>query len=94
MDHLSGLVFRRPQATLTADLWSIFAPPFSDGRLHVAFGVSPADLDGWERRVRDAGIEIESLIDWPEGGRSLYFRDPDGHAIELKTSSWRGRPFD
>ena len=29
MDHLSGLVFRRPQATLTADLWSIFAPPFS-----------------------------------------------------------------
>ena len=30
MDHSSGLVFRRPQATLTADLWSIFAPPFSD----------------------------------------------------------------
>ena len=31
MDHSSGLVFRRPQATLTADLWSIFAPPFSNG---------------------------------------------------------------
>ena len=31
MDHSSGLVFRRPQATLTADLWSIFAPPFSEG---------------------------------------------------------------
>ena len=30
VDHSSGLVFRRPQATLTADLWSIFAPPFSD----------------------------------------------------------------
>ena len=29
MDHSTGLVFRRPQATLTADLWSIFAPPFS-----------------------------------------------------------------
>ena len=25
MDHSTGLVFRRPQATLTADLWSIFA---------------------------------------------------------------------
>ena len=38
MDHSSGLVFRRPQATLTADLWSIFAPPFSDavGGLAVA----------------------------------------------------------
>ena len=32
MDHSSGLVFRRPQATLTADLWSIFAPPFSSGQ--------------------------------------------------------------
>ena len=31
MDHSTGLVFRRPQATLTADLWSIFAPPFSHG---------------------------------------------------------------
>ena len=31
MDHSTGLVFRRPQATLTADLWSIFAPPFSVG---------------------------------------------------------------
>ena len=30
MDHSTGLVFRRPQATLTADLWSIFAPPFSE----------------------------------------------------------------
>ena len=33
MDHSSGLVFRRPQATLTADLWSIFAPPFSEARV-------------------------------------------------------------
>ena len=33
MDHLSGLVFRRPQATLTADLWSIFAPPFSPDKV-------------------------------------------------------------
>jgi hypothetical protein len=32
-------------------------------------------------------------IDWPEGGRSLYFRDPDGHALKLKTSNWSGRTF-
>ena len=38
MDHLSGLVFRRPQATLTADLWSIFAPPFSPALLTPAEG--------------------------------------------------------
>ena len=68
-------------------------PTDGDGHLHVAFGVSPSDIDAWERRLRDAGIDVESRIDWPEGGRSLYFRDPDGHAIELKTSNWRGRPF-
>ena len=65
-----------------------------DGRLHVAFGVSPSDVDAWERRLRNAGIDVQSRIDWPEGGRRLYFRDPDGHAIELKTSNWRGRLFD
>ena len=41
MDHLSGLVFRRPQATLTADLWSIFAPPFSRAPAYCA-AVPPA----------------------------------------------------
>ena len=68
-------------------------PHDGDGHLHVAFGVRPTDIDAWERRLRGAGVEIESVIDWPEGGRSLYFRDPDDHAIELKTSNWRGRPL-
>ena len=45
MDHSSGLVFRRPQATLTADLWSIFAPPFS---LSVIISVAASILAIWE----------------------------------------------
>ncbi len=24
----------------------------------------------------------------PKGGQSLYFKDPDGHSMELKTSDW------
>ena len=40
------------------------------------------------------GIDVESRIDWPTGGRSLDFRDPDGHVVKLKTSNWRGRLFD
>ena len=46
MDHSSGLVFRRPQATLTADLWSIFAPPFSDQEFFAR-----GDFPGWPLRV-------------------------------------------
>jgi hypothetical protein len=33
---------------------------------------------------------VESVVNWPEGGRSMYFRDPDDHVIELKTSNWHG----
>ena len=40
-------------------------PTDGDGRLHVAFGVGSPDIDAWEQRLRSAGIEIESRIDWP-----------------------------
>ena len=56
-----------------------------DGRLHLAFAVDQGDLDGWEARLRERGIEVESRVQWPAGGRSLYFRDPDGHLLELAT---------
>ena len=31
------------------------------------------------------GVSIEKTIDWPDGGRSLYFRDPAGNSLELAT---------
>ncbi|HEX5778765.1 MAG TPA: glyoxalase, partial [Xanthobacteraceae bacterium] len=31
------------------------------------------------------GIELESRVDWPRGGKSIYFRDPDGHLLEFAT---------
>ena len=33
----------------------------------------------------DGIIEIESRVTWPGGGTSLYFRDPEGHLLELLT---------
>ncbi len=55
------------------------------GRLHLAFPVAAADLPAWEERLRRQGIAVESTVDWPRGGHSLYFRDPDGHLVELAT---------
>ena len=55
------------------------------GRLHLAFAVAAADLSAWEERLRQQGVAVESTVDWPRGGRSLYFRDPDGHLLELAT---------
>lgn len=73
--------------------FGVVPPTDGDGRLHLCFGVRPNDIEAWDRRLRERGIEIESRFDWPQGGTSIYFRDPDGHAIELKSSNWRGRPF-
>ena len=88
------LLFKKGASTEATVLsFGTIPPTDGDGHLHVAFGVSPSDVDAWERQLRTAGVEIESRIDWPEGGRSLYFRDPDGHALELKTSNWSGRSF-
>jgi len=55
------------------------------GPLHVAFGMGKDDLGLWEGRLEEQGIRLESRVDWPGGAVSLYFRDPDGHAVELVT---------
>jgi catechol 2,3-dioxygenase-like lactoylglutathione lyase family enzyme len=55
------------------------------GQLHVAFAIAASDWNAWENGLREAGILIESTVRWPRGGRSLYFRDPDNHLIELAT---------
>ena len=55
------------------------------GRLHVAFAIAAADLPDWEARLEHNGIAIEGRTHWPRGGESIYFRDPDGHLLELAT---------
>lgn len=60
-------------------------PHDGHGPLHMAFAIAAADLDGWERRLEHAGIAVESRVEWPRGGTSIYFRDPDGHLLEFAT---------
>jgi len=56
-----------------------------NGNLHLAFSISTSDWDGWERRLWEEKVPIESRVAWPRGGHSLYFRDPDNQLIELAT---------
>jgi len=55
------------------------------GHTHVAFSIPAAAEADWQRRLEARGIAIESAVEWPRGGRSLYFRDPDAHLLELIT---------
>ena len=55
------------------------------GKLHVAFAIARDELESWTERLRSHGIAIEGRNDWSRGGRSVYFRDPDGNLLELAT---------
>jgi catechol 2,3-dioxygenase-like lactoylglutathione lyase family enzyme len=60
-------------------------PHDGDGELHLAFAIAAAELSRWEAWLGQRGIAIEEKKQWELGGWSLYFRDPDGHLIELVT---------
>jgi catechol 2,3-dioxygenase-like lactoylglutathione lyase family enzyme len=55
------------------------------GAGHVAFAIDEGDFDAWRTRLESRGVEVLSVVKWEPGGRSLYFRDPDGHLLELAT---------
>jgi catechol 2,3-dioxygenase-like lactoylglutathione lyase family enzyme len=55
------------------------------GTLHVAFAIPRGELAAWETHLAAQHVTIESRITWPRGGTSLYFRDPDGHSVEVAT---------
>jgi catechol 2,3-dioxygenase-like lactoylglutathione lyase family enzyme len=53
--------------------------------LHVAFAIDADALAPWEAHLGTNDIAIEGRTDWPRGGKSIYFRDPDNHLLELAT---------
>ena len=61
------------------------SPHDGGGELHLAFAIAAAELAPWESWLQERGIAIEEKRTWEEGGRSLYFRDPDRHLLELVT---------
>ena len=60
-------------------------PHDSSGQIHIGFSIDRDQLPAWEARLEAAGVEIVSRVAWPRGGQSVYFRDPDGHLLELLT---------
>jgi len=60
---------------------------------HYAFHVSDAEFDAIFGRIRKAGLTYGSgprslddmKLNGRRGGRGVYFRDPNGHILELMT---------
>lgn len=70
----------------------LIPPHNGSGALHMAFAVTHAALPQWRAHLEAAGVEIEGTSDWKRGGRSLYFRDPDGNLLEVAATPglWEG----
>jgi catechol-2,3-dioxygenase len=63
------------------------ATPDTDaaGAIHIAFGIARSDLSKWEQWLAELVISIELRKTWQYGAEALYFRDPDGHLLEVVT---------
>lgn len=69
-------------------------PPAPDARLkvpphgtvgdgHLCFAASADEIGRWRAHLEQKKIAIESDFEWPQGGRSIYIRDPSGNSIEF-----------
>jgi catechol 2,3-dioxygenase-like lactoylglutathione lyase family enzyme len=86
------LLFLRGRSLEAVKLPGGTIPPHDGhGPVHIAFSIAADELATWEAQLSDAGVEIEGRTKWPRGGISIYFRDPDGHLLELATPGlWPG----
>ncbi len=78
-------------STVAAQSHGPSAPPHgARGPGHAAFRIHPDEIPGWRERLQNSGVPIEAEIVWPNGGHSLYFRDPAGNSLELATPTLWG----
>jgi catechol 2,3-dioxygenase-like lactoylglutathione lyase family enzyme len=59
---------------------------------HFALGIDGNSLDAWRKKLQENGVAIEKEVEWPRGGKSIYFRDPAGNSVELITPGVWGLP--
>jgi len=85
------LLFRRGASLVTTTIPGGTIPSHDgSGPVHVAFAIPAEQWEAWEAKLSQQGIAIEAYTRWPLGGRSLYFRDPDHHLVELVTpGTWK-----
>lgn len=80
------LLFRRGFTLETVHMPGGTIPPHDGhGPIHAAFAIGADALTDWEERLAAHGVAIEGRTKWTRGGTSIYFRDPDGHLLELAT---------
>jgi catechol 2,3-dioxygenase-like lactoylglutathione lyase family enzyme len=91
LDNRSTIVLVHPDTGLVVGLVQHHEPvgtAFDErhaGLDHVGFSVADrAELDAWEARFAELGVEHSPVTDSPSGsGTALVFRDPDNIQLEM-----------
>lgn len=79
---------------LLFDAGATEVPPPPDARLpvpphgargpgHLCFRASADEIERWKTALESRGVAVEADFEWPNGGRSIYFRDPSGNSLEF-----------
>jgi catechol 2,3-dioxygenase-like lactoylglutathione lyase family enzyme len=78
------LIFNPAETILQYREGQLPVPPHgARGPGHLCFRAEAHELDTWRDRLLSAGVAVESDMKWPQGGRSIYFRDPAGNSLEF-----------
>ena len=84
-----ALLAFRAEATLKGDP---LPPHGATGPGHFALGIDAEAFDAWRKLLQGHAVTVEKEVEWPRGGKSLYFRDPAGNSVELVTPGVWGLP--
>lgn len=78
---------------ILGELWFVIVREDSSqpvkGYNHIALKVDKSDFNEFEKRIRQLKAKI-----WQTNqtfGDSVYFEDPDGHQLEIHSSTWQER---
>ena len=90
----SAIAFILPSGTALG-LWEKGKQGLYGGRggehVHFALQIDPDDYPSILKKLQALSIDVIEHT-WPDGQRSLYFFDPDGHQGEFMTTDWlRGK---
>ena len=78
------LLFNAEATRVPAEGAAIVVPTHGAvGDGHLCFRANADEIAQWREHLMDQGVEIEADFEWPQGGRSIYFRDPSGNSLEF-----------
>lgn len=86
------LIFNPRETKKPTDNPDLPVPPHgARGPGHLCFSATAEEIGAWRAKLIAEDIEIESEFTWPNGAKSIYFRDPAGNSVEIADPAlWAG----